>query len=64
LIINGKHMEFNNGITITELLKELNLSEEKVVIEVNFEIIPREAYVDHVLNAADSIEIISFMGGG
>ncbi len=64
MIINGKIMKFEDEITIASLLKELNLPQEKVVVEVNFQIISKELYLTHKLYDADSIEIVSFVGGG
>ncbi len=64
MIINGKEIDFKAGITIDEMLKKLNLSEEKVVVEVNFEIISKEKYKEQVLDKGDQVEIVSFVGGG
>ncbi|MGH4123495.1 MAG: sulfur carrier protein ThiS [Clostridium sp.] len=64
MIINGNEMDIENCITITSLLTYLNLSSEKVVIEVNYEIIPKENYENHKLYQADIIEVVSFVGGG
>ncbi|EYE88659.1 thiamine biosynthesis protein ThiS [Fervidicella metallireducens AeB] len=64
MIINGKNMEFDNGINIMELLKKFNLSEDKVVVELNYEIIPKEKFSQIVLNKEDKLEIVSFVGGG
>ncbi|PAB59514.1 sulfur carrier protein ThiS [Anaeromicrobium sediminis] len=63
MIINGKEMDFGK-VTITQLLKGLDLKEEKVVVEVNFQIVPKEMYEEHILNKADKVEIVSFVGGG
>lgn len=64
MIINGNEMKFENGITITTLLTHLNLCIEKVVIEVNYEIIAKENFENHKLYETDSIEVVSFVGGG
>jgi sulfur carrier protein len=64
MIINGIQMDFENGITITSLLTHLNLCAGKVVIEVNYEIIPKENFENHKLYETDSIEVVSFVGGG
>jgi len=64
MIINGKDMNFKSEITISKLLKELNLSTEKVVVEVNLKIIPKENYECHKLYERDNIEVVSFVGGG
>lgn len=63
VLINGKEMDFEN-ISVHEMLQKLGLSEDQVVVEVNFEIISREKYKEHILNKADRVEIVSFVGGG
>ena len=63
MIINGKKFDFEN-ITITEMLKNLNLEEKKVVVEVNFEIIAKESFNEFILDKASKVEIVSFIGGG
>lgn len=64
MIVNGKVMNFKEEITIEELLKNFHLDMDKVVVEVNLEIIAKEKYYEFVLNEEDKIEIISFVGGG
>ncbi len=64
MIINGKVMNFKEEITIEELLENFHLDMDKVVVEVNLEIIAKEKYYEFVLNEEDKIEIISFVGGG
>lgn len=64
MIVNGKVMNFKEEITIEELLRNFHLDMDKVVVEVNLEIIPKEKYYEFVLNEEDKIEIISFVGGG
>lgn len=64
MIINGKNYEFQQGITISELLEKLNLEEGKVVVELNFDIIDKALYKSVKLKEEDSLEVISFVGGG
>ncbi|KGG80064.1 sulfur carrier protein ThiS [Caloranaerobacter azorensis] len=64
MIVNGKEMNFETEITVDELLKSLGLDKDKVVVEVNFEIVPKEKYTDRILNTEDRVEIVSFVGGG
>lgn len=63
MIVNGKAMKINN-ITITQLLTKLQLSQNKVVVEVNLQIIAKQHYDSYKLKQEDKIEIISFVGGG
>lgn len=64
MIINGKEMNFDSGITVEQLLTELNLPKEKVVVEVNVEIIDITKYASTVLDKGDKVEIVRFVGGG
>ena len=41
-----------------------NYKPEHVVVELNEEIIPKEKYEQIVLKQNDTLEVLSFMGGG
>lgn len=62
--VNGREMSFSKSITIANLLLNLNISIEKVVVEVDGEIISRDEFNSFILNENNSIEVISFVGGG
>lgn len=63
MIINGKEYSYG-ALTIVDLLENLKLNKDKVVVEVNFEIIPKEDYGTFVVKENDSLEVLSFVGGG
>ena len=61
--VNGNEISNENIHTISELLQNFSLNENRVVIELNGKIIIKE--VNKVnLNENDTIEVISFVGGG
>lgn len=62
--VNGKIVEFKNNKTVLELLNDYNLSKDRVVVEINLEILENEQYENYILKEDDVIEIISFIGGG
>ena len=62
--VNGKDIEINNNTTISDLLKELKVNENRVVIELNKEIIVKEDFSKVNLKEDDTVEVISFVGGG
>lgn len=64
MIVNGKITEFEEGMTVSILLGKLALNPLGVVVEVNLDIIPNKQYGDKYLGAEDTIEVISFVGGG
>ena len=64
MIVNGKEMNFEENLTVLELLKNLSISENRVVVEVNYNIITKEQFSEVILNREDKVEIVSFVGGG
>lgn len=64
MIVNGKEMNFEENLTVLELLKNLSISENRVVVEVNYNIMTKEQFSEVILNKEDKVEIVSFVGGG
>lgn len=64
MILNGKTVDLQEDISIEQLLKYYNLNPQKVVVELNMEIIDDEVYSTYVLKNQDTVEVISFVGGG
>jgi len=64
MIVNGKPFETESSLTVADLLDKLNLNKNKVVVEVNFEIVSREVFSNYLIDKEDKVEIISFIGGG
>jgi sulfur carrier protein len=61
--INGLDMEVKSD-SILELLKELGIDAQRVVVEVNLEIVRRDRFAEYKIKEGDSIEIVNFVGGG
>ncbi len=51
-------------ISVEQLLKDYDLNPQKVVVEVNMEILDDEVYSTYLLKNEDTVEVISFVGGG
>lgn len=64
IILNGKPHNIKEKTNIISLLETLSLSEKKVAIEINEEVIPRDNYDKKILLAKDRVEIVHFIGGG
>jgi sulfur carrier protein len=62
--INGEAKNLPDRSTIADLMTQLGLSERKVAIEVNLNIVPRSQYAETALTEGDKIEIVQFIGGG
>ena len=64
LTINGQRRTLADGTTVAALLQHLGLQPERVVVEVNLQIIKRDQRQAAVLRAGDVVEIVQFVGGG
>ena len=62
--VNGKDISLNDKKTISDLLKELKINENRVVVELNREIIVKEDFSKINFKEDDTVEVISFVGGG
>jgi len=62
--LNGEIKQIENGITVSGLLESLQIEPARVAVEVNLKIIKKTDYLSHQLNEGDSVEIVSFVGGG
>jgi len=62
--INGEEREVTDGLSVTRLLEELQIRPGRVVVELNRDIVSREAHGSTKLNEGDALEIVQFVGGG
>jgi sulfur carrier protein len=64
ITVNGNELEFQEDTSIQGMLDKINNQNKMIVIEKNLEIVPKEFFVQTLLKEGDSVEIISFVGGG
>lgn len=64
IVLNGEDKSISKDTNIDQLLKDLDLENARLAVEINKEIIPRSSYNLHVLNEHDVIEIVQAIGGG
>ena len=63
VMINGEEKEIA-GKNLLEYLKENGFNPEHLVVERNFEIIPKEHFGSVTIQDEDVIEVLRFVGGG
>lgn len=61
--VNGEKVQAS-GQTIAEYLNNAGYNAERVVVELNLQIVSKEKYSEHILKKDDSVEILNFVGGG
>ena len=61
--INGTETDAA-GKTVAEYLREAGYNCRRVAVELGGDIVPKAKYDGTVLKDGDSVEIVSFVGGG
>ena len=62
--VNGVLTEQLEGLTVDEFLQKNGYKKEYVAVERNGQIVPKKEYDTVVLKNQDSLEVVSFVGGG
>ena len=63
-MLNGEPFELEGPLTVTELLKHLEIDPRRIAIEHNLIVLKRPAFDDTTIKPGDEIEIVNFVGGG
>lgn len=64
LQINGELRSFPEKLSLSELIVQLGMKQDRVAVELNLEIVPRGNWEATVLKDGDRLEIVHFVGGG
>jgi sulfur carrier protein len=64
LLINGEARSFDLPLTLANLLEQLGMKRDRVAVELNRAIVPREKWDETGLSEGDRLEIVHFVGGG
>jgi len=64
LTINGENRTFSSIATVSDLLSHLGMKSDRVAIELNRDLLPRDRWASTQLSDGDQLEIVHFVGGG
>jgi len=64
LQINGEDREFSSPLSLAVLLEQMGLKADRVAVELNRNIVPRDQWAATGLQEGDQLEIVHFVGGG
>lgn len=64
IVLNGKTTTLDERATVIDLLRSLGLTDKRVAVEINGEIVPRSQHASHPIAANDQIEVVVAVGGG
>ena len=63
--INGKkYFDYQEGITVQDLIEKLNLHDKQIIVELNQLALIKKDYQTQSLKDRDSIEIVQIAAGG
>jgi thiamine biosynthesis protein ThiS len=63
LTINGE-TQVSSAATLAALVTQLDMKSDRVAVELNREIVPRDRWEQTPLHDGDRLEIVHFVGGG
>ena len=67
LHINGEERVFDEAVqpfTLTALIESLGMKSDRVAVELNRDIVPRDRWAETNLKDGDKLEVVHFVGGG
>ncbi len=62
--LNGGRYELRAPLSVSELLRQLDLDARRVAVELNVTVVKKTAYDSSVIKDGDEVEIVNFVGGG
>ncbi|MDD3279241.1 MAG: sulfur carrier protein ThiS [Lachnospiraceae bacterium] len=62
--VNGRSEQFSEEISLSGFVKAKGYDLTKIAVELNGAIIPKSQYACCVLKEQDTLEIVTFVGGG
>ena len=62
--VNGKEVGLKERLVLNKFLESNGYALTKVAVELNGKIVPRKEYAATILQDADVLEIVCFVGGG
>ena len=64
IVINGENLDFEEELSLADLVEKLELASERVAIELNFQVVRKKEWAETKLKDGDNLEVIHFVGGG
>ena len=64
ITVNGKNVELPHPMSVAEYLDANQYSSGRVAVELNHQILSKARFADTMLTECDTLEIVTFVGGG
>jgi sulfur carrier protein len=64
IIVNGENIEFKDGSTLLEIIRELKIEDKVMACAVNMDIVKKDIWSTYEPKENDVLELLNFVGGG
>lgn len=64
VVVNGETKQVPAGTTVASLIERLGLADSACAAEVNRTLVPKREHAERRLEAGDTVELVSLVGGG
>ncbi len=64
LIINGETKEFDDSLTLQDIITNLQIENKVMAAAVNMNIVKKDEWKNYVPKNDDKLELLQFVGGG
>jgi sulfur carrier protein len=64
IFLNGEPHLVPSRHTLRDLIATLDLEQQALALAVNRQVVPRQRWPEHVLQADDKVDIVRAIGGG
>ena len=64
ITLNGERYKLDGPLTVTALLRQLDIDPRRVAVEHNVVVLKRAVFDETIVRDGDQVEIVNFVGGG
>ena len=64
LIINGETKEFDDSLTLQDIITNLQIENKVMAAAVNMNIVKKDGWKSYIPKNDDKLELLQFVGGG
>jgi sulfur carrier protein len=64
IIVNGEKREIKENMSVSNLLKELQIEQKTMAAAINMEVVKKENWETVKIKSGDKVEFLHFVGGG
>ena len=64
MLVNGEQKTVQNSVSLYEFLSSEGYDTQRVAVEKNGNIVPKDLFETEMLSDEDKLEVVCFVGGG